>query len=306
MAATESFKKPSLPGWVTCAFDSKRVETDFGGEIESPDTPFPIASVTKTLTAHLCLQDSCRKLIDQPIVEMMPYFQLQDVRATREMTPRDALCHFSGLAPHTPDWVRCELSRKDYIATRLPLLPSAGSFREKHRYSNLLYAVLGQWLEEVSGKSWETLITGEILDPLQMHDSALIDETWSQKAPAPYRKTAEGGWERIPPFFAKSNHLIAPASEILASVPDLARWGQFMLTLPPGDERWKGHSLIKEGLDYGLGWRIDSEKGEKRVWHSGQCSGYTSLLCLWPEKKTGFAAATNLRDAVYALNAMKG
>lgn len=298
-------ENPSLPGWVVSRFDLDTIETYQGGGIEDPDIRFPLASVTKTLTAHLCLQEPFRKMLDTPIKEVMPYFELRDQLATTSITPRDALCHFSGLAPHTSDWVDCPLSRKEYIEQRLPRLPSEGPFREKHRYSNLLYAVLGQWLEELSGKSWEQLITDDILKPLDMTHTGHIDESWQSLSPPPYALSDSGDLEPIPPFFAKADHLIAPASEVMGSMPDLARWGQGLLALDPNDERWQAHSQINESLSYGLGWRLDTVNGNQRVWHSGQCSGYTTLLSLVPKQRIGLAVATNRSDAVELLQTVQ-
>ena len=306
MSSATDTENAKLPGWVCSRFDLHQVETAFGGDIAGADTRFPLASVTKTFTSHLCLVPACKNMLDVPLIDVLPYFELADSEATRQMTPRDALCHFSGLAPHTRDWVRCGLSREAYIRNRLPLLPSEGPFKEKHRYSNLMYAVLGQWLEELDGRSWEVQVTEDILKPLGMSGTSHIDETWTEDAALPHGVSESGATHEIPPFFAKRNHLIAPASELIGSMPDLAKWGQFLLGLNPEDERWKPHSCIRENprLDYGLGWRLDHIHGEPRYWHSGQCSGYTTLLCLNPDQKTGTALATNRSDAVDLLQEM--
>lgn len=299
----------ALPCLVYSLFDSQGLQTAVSGSA-TEDSRFPLASVTKTFTAHLCLAEPFRRQLDRPFREVLPWFRLQDEAAARAMTPRDALCHFSGLPPHTDDWVRCELSRERYIRERLPLLNSAGPFREKHRYSNLMYAVLGLWLEKIGGSRWEERVTGDLLNPLGLHRTGHLDESWTEQAPPPHALDAGGRLREIPPFFAKRNHLIAPASELIGSMPDLAAWGRHLLSLPITDERWKPHSFITETrpfpefgpLSYGLGWRLDTVCGEKRVWHSGQCSGYTTLLSLYPERQTGLAAATNRTEAVNALH----
>ena len=270
------------------------------------DTRFPFASVTKTFTAHLCLQPDLLQYLDLPIQEVLPYFQLQDPEATRLMTARDALCHFSGLPPHTDAWVRCALSREAFIRDRLPHLEMAGPFREKHRYSNILYAVLGQWLEAISGSSWETQIVALILKPLEMTRTGFLAENWQHDAAPPHALSAQGEMASIPPFYARKNHLIAPASEMMGSMSDLALWGQFMLMLSPDDQRWQPHNLISEKgpLHYGLGWRLDTVNGEPRFWHSGQCSGYSTLLTLYPQRQIGLAAASNCSGVVEALQAL--
>jgi CubicO group peptidase (beta-lactamase class C family) len=299
-----------LPALVMSIFSTDTLDTRTLGEVEEA-SPFPIASVTKTFTADLVLGFADGQMLDRPIREVLPDFALADPDATTRMTPRDALCHFSGLPPHTWAWVYGDLSRADFIRERLPHLPSVGPFHQQHRYSNLLYAVLGQWIEAVSGQSWETSLQQVILDPLHLKHTALLDENWAASAPAPHERCA-GGIRQRPPFFAQKNHLIAPASEMSASIPDLAAWGQRQLQLPSDDARWKPHNLVETQrphpsmgpLHYGLGWRVDTVRGEPRVWHSGQCSGYSSLLVLHPERNVGFAAAANLHATVPPLQAL--
>ncbi len=299
-----------LPGLVMSTFSADTFDTLALGEAEA-STRFPIASVTKTFTADLVLELAEEHLLDRPIREILPDFALADPDATTRLTPRDALCHFSGLPPHTWAWVYGDLPRADFIRERLPHLPGTASFRGRHRYSNLLYAVLGQWIESVSGQSWENRLQQVISDPLHLESTDFLDENWAASAPVPYERCADGIRQR-PPFYAKKDHLIAPASELIASVPDLARWGQHHLRLSPADIRWQPHNLIDTQrphpamgpLHYGLGWRVDSVCGEPRVWHSGQCSGYSTLLVLYPERKAGFAAATNLHAAVLPLQTL--
>lgn len=299
-----------LPGLVLSTFTKDSIDTLASGDVEE-SVPFPIASVTKTFTADLVLELADAHMLDRPLRDVLPDFALADPEASTRLTPRDALCHFSGLPPHTWAWIYGDLPRADFIRDRLPRLPSVGPFRERHRYSNLLYAVLGQWIESVSGQSWETRLQQVILDPLGLERTALLDETWATRCPVPYERCEEGIRSRLP-FFAKKQHLIAPASEMSASVPDLAAWGRHHLRLSPEDPRWRPHNLIDTRrphpamgpLHYGLGWRVDTVCGIRRVWHSGQCGGYSSLLVLYPEQHTGFAAAANLHASVLPLQAL--
>lgn len=304
-----------LPGLVVCRFDREQVETDVwgyrdlaAGEPMSADTLFPIASVTKTFTAHLLQRAAESGLLDlnEPIRSAWPGFTAADDQATREMSARDALGHLSGLPPHTWAWVFGDVSRATFFQERFPHLSAVGPFREKHRYSNLLYAALGQLLEEVSGQPWETGLESEILRPLGLNNTRPLTEDWStrfSRLARPHRDAAPP--QPIPPFAAQTRHLIAPASELLSTGPDLARWGQFLLTLSPEDVRWQAVSTISPGLHYGLGWRLESVDGVRRVWHSGQCSGYTSLLSLWPEQGRGTVLLCNRSGAVEALHAIE-
>ncbi|MCC5848716.1 MAG: beta-lactamase family protein [Verrucomicrobia bacterium] len=314
-----------LPGIVVCGFDRKGVETascgwrDYEAHLPMvPETRFPLASITKTFTTDLLLRaaGAGRVDLDAPIIEQLPGFALADLEATARMTPRDAACHYSGLPPHTWAWVFGDRPRQAFIRERLPHLASEGPFREKHRYSNLMYAVLGQLIETGTGPDWEAALEMEILRPLGLHHTGILSENWAD-APMLARPYADGDRPRKIPFFvAKRGHLIAPASEMVGTVPDLATWGQALFKLSPEDERWQPHNeIIGDGMDgdrplnlgplhYGLGWRLDRVGGSMRVWHSGQCSGYSLLLSLMPETGTGHVYACNRSGAVGALQAL--
>lgn len=276
------------------------------------DAQYPIASITKTFTAALCLEPDLKDHLDRPFVEVMPYFRLQNEEATQQMTPRDALCHRSGLAPHTATWVGNSMSRKQYVTQVLPTLPVADDWREHHRYSNILYAVLGLWIEEITGETWESLIQSRVRDPLGLESLHVLEPGWEEVCPPPLA-LEQGELVEIPPFYSQKNHLISPASELRMSVSDLAKWGQHHLRLPADTERWRIHCPVSESpdhpergpLSYGLGWRIDTVHGRMRVWHSGHCSGYTSLLSLYPNEGVGLAAAVNRSEAVEDLHQLE-
>ncbi len=272
------------------------------------DAVFPIASVTKTYTAHRILELAAQGGLDleSPLSVQLPGFRLLDPDATAALTVRDALCHFSGLPPHTWAWVYGDLNRREWILERLPNLPLAGAPREKHRYSNILYAVLGLLIEQVTGESWEEDLQHGFLSP-----PILLSPETVTSAPTPYAMT-ENGMEELPGGIVKTHHLIGPASECMASVPQLAEWGLQVLASPYFSRLSTAQNIVSRTrphaamgvLEYGLGWRRDTVNGRTRVWHSGQCSGYTSLLSLDPEKGQVFSAACNVSGAVEVLHAM--
>jgi CubicO group peptidase (beta-lactamase class C family) len=302
------------PGGIACRFTPESVSFHPWGttntaanEPITPETRFPIASVTKPFTAHLLL-DLLRedKLpLHTPIRTLLPDFALSDPLATREMTLEDALCHHSGLPPHTWAWVYSDVTRTEFIRNRLPHLESIGPHREQHRYSNILYAVLGEVIETLTGTHWEQTLHDLILYPLGLTQTEVLTETWAEVSSGLARPHNEDG-EPLPAFHAKAGHLIAPASELISTAADLARWGQHLLRHPPPDDRWTPRNSVPdmENTGYGLGWRISEFKGTRRIWHSGQCSGYSALFVLYPDEKRGGVYLCNRSGAVPALHAL--
>ncbi|MCC5843863.1 MAG: beta-lactamase family protein [Verrucomicrobia bacterium] len=308
------------PGGIACRFDTESATFHPWGTQDSsgttpvtPQTRFPIASLTKTFTAHLLLEAVRERNISllTPLRALLPGFTLADPAATRVMTLEDALCHHSGLPPHTWAWVYGDVDRQTFIRERLPFLESVSPHRAAHQYSNILYAVLGQVIDVLTGSPWEQALQEEILRPLEMRHTGCLTEIWATQTPDPARPHDAGG-ASIPPFFAKSNHLIAPASEMISTAEDLARWGQRMLELSPDADRWRVRNTVPGPrpfpdmgpLGYGLGWRVEHTANRLRVWHSGQCSGYSALLALYPEQNQGGVYLCNASGAVPALHAI--
>lgn len=303
-----------MPGLVVTLFDCQETQTFAAGSGVSVSTRFPLASVTKTFTADLVLRLAAvgRVDLDEPLRGQLPGFRLSDPLANDTLTPRDALCHFSGLPPHTWSWVFSRESRKQFTEDRLPCLESSGPHRGCHRYSNLMYAVLGRLVAEAGAyPDWETALAHEILGPLGMMHTSPLCEGWAEREEvAPPHADGEPPCI-IPPFHACAGHPIAPASELIGTMPDLARWGQAMLQLSPDDPRWEPHNTVEsnrpEGMGdlfYGLGWRVERVGARLRVWHSGQCSGYSVLLSLYPEEGRGIALAANRSGCTGGLHAL--
>jgi CubicO group peptidase (beta-lactamase class C family) len=68
----------------------------------TPKTLFAIGSCTKAFTATSMgiLVDEGKLDWDKPVRENLPSFKLKDSYATERMTPRDLVCHRSGLPRH--------------------------------------------------------------------------------------------------------------------------------------------------------------------------------------------------------------
>ena len=98
---------------------------------------------------------------------------MYDPWVTREMTVRDLMVHRSGLGLGAGDLMfvpRTSLTRKETVE-RLRYIEPATSFRSAYAYDNVLYVVLGQLIEEVTGKTWEEYMASEVLARGGMTDS---------------------------------------------------------------------------------------------------------------------------------------
>ncbi len=80
----------------------------------TPRTIFAIGSSSKAFTATAVgiLVDEGKLDWDKPVRDYLPAFRIQDESASARMTPRDLLCHRSGLARHDLAWIGSAFSRK--------------------------------------------------------------------------------------------------------------------------------------------------------------------------------------------------
>ena len=131
------------------------------------DTTFQTGSTGKAVTAAALalLVDEGKIGWDDPVIKHMPWFRMYDPWVTREITIRDLLVHRSGLGLGQGDLMfvpRTNLTRRQTVE-RVAYLKPRTSFRSAYAYDNILYAVAGQLIEEVSGQRWEDFVRTRVL-----------------------------------------------------------------------------------------------------------------------------------------------
>jgi CubicO group peptidase (beta-lactamase class C family) len=144
----------------------------------TPDTPFPIASVSKLLTGTAILQlaQQSRLRVDDPVTKYLPTFPYP------ELTVRHLLSHTSGLPAynayfdplHQADPARV-FTDADFLpvvsSKKLPLVYLPGAKRE---YNNINFIVLALIIEKASGQTYESYIETHILKPAGMQQTKFM------------------------------------------------------------------------------------------------------------------------------------
>lgn len=295
------------------------------------DTLFPTGSTGKAITvaALATLVDDGKITWDDKVIDHLPGFQMHDPWVTREITIRDLLTHRSGLGYGAGDLLfvpRSKLSRAETVH-RVRYLKPATSFRSIYAYSNLMYVVAGQLIEQVSGKTWEDYTREHVLRPAGMTVSTTHNEDNFATANRAYPHARMNGGLRGAGDQVRLDERddlgrnAAPAGGIASSAKDLARWLHTLLgagATPEGKRVFSAEThaqmwtpsmpmptgrmppelkLIESKLSsYGLGWDLMDYRGARMIWHGGAVFGFATAVVLLPEQNVGFAITINSED----------
>lgn len=278
----------------------------------TPRTLFAIGSCTKAFTATAVgiLVDEGKIEWDKPVRNYLPAFKLSDPIASERMTPRDLLCHRSGLPRHDLMWYGSSLSRKE-LFERLKYLELNKEFRSVWQYQNLMFMTAGYLVGEVTGTTWEEFVRKRILDPLEMKESnfSVTESEESSDFSYPYQEKKDKV-VRIP---FRNLDAIGPAGSINSNVLEMANWVLFNLN----KGRWADKQIISEAAlaqihtpqmivqsplrheemlhsSYGMGWLISAYKGHLLLTHGGGIDGFIALVSFMPRDKTAVVILSNL------------
>ncbi len=277
-----------------------------GGETPTPQTPFFIGSLTKSVTALAVMQlvEAGKIDLDAPVQRYLHWFRVADARASAEITVRHLLNQTSGLptiageiALADFDNSRDATERQARALSTQVLARPAGS---KWEYSNANYNVLGLIIEAASGELYADYVQKHILTPLDM------SHTYTSQAEAKRDGLAVGHryWFGIP--VAAPNTPIAhgslPAGGLISSSEDMAR---YMIAILNGGRYGDVQILSGAGIDelqrgsvdvsaygltmgqYAMGWWVDKIGQMRLVWHSGTLPHFAGFMALLPEQKKG-------------------
>ncbi len=296
-------------------------------ELGRPDrvdehTTFVAASTTKAFTAALMgmLVDSQRVRWDDPVTRHLPWFQLYDPYATREMTVRDLLSHRGGLTRADGTWYASGRSRTD-IVRAMRFHPPRWSFRSRYGYQNVMFLTAGEVIAAVSGRSWDDVIRERLLVPLGMtHATTTVRDLPGMDNVAMPHARVERRMVAVP---WRNVDNVAAAGSLNASVFAMAQWVRLNL----GRGMYGGRRLVSEAViremqtahtvitsnartdsiwpdvhlrAYGLGWSLNDYRGRKVVSHGGALDGMRSHVAMLPEERLGVVVMAN-SDQVGAL-----
>lgn len=259
---------------------------------------FPIASVSKSFTAALVMQEVewGRIRLDEPVATFLPWFRPPTSFAP--ITLHHLLTHTAGLASGY------DVSG-DAIHELLPLAEQelASAPGRHHVYSNAGYKALGLILEAVAGQPWWELARERLLEPLGMDATEpvmttdvrprlatgwvpmLDDRPWRTGEPLVHAPAYES--------FTADGTICSTAEEMCAYLRAYLTDGGPILSAGAVERMTTPVAPSPEGVAYGYGLWVRRIAGGTHVGHSGSLPGYRSFVTFDRSAGTGAVVLSN-------------
>ncbi|KAF9352059.1 hypothetical protein BGX26_010038 [Mortierella sp. AD094] len=287
----------------------------------TPETLMPIGSMTKAFTAAAIGELVGEGVIDwdtTPVSKYLPEFELHNPTYTSQLTFQDLLSHRTGFPPTDLAFFWNTESRRDLIK-RLKSVKSGTKLTSYVIYNNVMYGVAGEAAGNVVGLSYEDVVRERVIKPLGLNNTGFNVDEMSQfpnyaspYAAASFKDAQSGKFTHLP-----LEDLVGPcaaAGSMYSNVLDAVRWGQAVMHYGEQDgkqvlnkdsltEILSGQAIYnKERMTsdfgpitaYGMGWMLDSYKGNIVYQHDGHVPGFISNLMLFPDSELVIAHIANL------------
>ncbi|PYI56120.1 serine hydrolase domain-containing protein [Paenibacillus flagellatus] len=263
------------------------------GKPITASTPFPIASLSKSMTALAVLQlaDQGRIDLDAPYVSYFPEASPSDERVNR-ITVRHLLNQTSGLTDRVnPDMTKAVQSR-----TLQEIVPSLNEVKPaydpgtKYGYHNPNYQFLALLVERVSGRPFAEYVRDSIFVPLGMKDTYSVRTTSAiQENPAVPR----GHYVLLgkPIVQAEPLWFVDGPAGVISTADDMAAWMRAQYDLPLlSPKLLEQYHAAGAVAPYGMGWMAarDDTRG-RTISHSGIFWTYKAEETVYLDKRLGIA-----------------
>ncbi|KAF9431477.1 hypothetical protein BGZ76_000254 [Entomortierella beljakovae] len=291
------------------------------------ETVSMIGSLTKAFTSGAVGELVAEGVVDwntTPVSTYLPEFQLQDPGFSSQITLADVFSHRTGFPIVDYLWAYSTESRLDLIK-RMKYVKCGTKMQPFVSYNNMMYAVGGYAAAKAAGVEYEDLVDEKIFKPLNLKKTGFTMQgmTKFKNYASPYEADTyedalNGKFTKLP--LTNMADAGAPAGNIYSTALDLVRWGQTIMKHGEMDgkqvlnknsiiEILSGQSIYSRyspggaysefpyTTTYGLGWILDSYKGNTMIWHTGAIDGYATSLALFPDSELVIAHLTNSQGA---------
>jgi CubicO group peptidase (beta-lactamase class C family) len=281
----------------------------------TPDTMFPIASITKQFTvASLGTLVRQGKLDwDKPVRDYMPDFRLHDDYATLRATTRDLVTHRIGLPRHDFAWFGSSLSRED-LYKQLRHFSFSKDIRTRFQYNNFMFMTAGYLAGRLTGRSYEDHVRKSLLEPLGMTRTGFSLAELANDADAATGYELDNEQNLVVDTYESAEQM-APTGGLNSTARDMVQWVRMML----GGGAFEGRRILqKADVDammqpnmpigplffpefgyqhYGMGMFVVSYRGHEIAQHGGNMPGAAAVVTFIPREEIGIVVLTNRSGA---------
>jgi CubicO group peptidase (beta-lactamase class C family) len=226
------------------------------------DTPFHLASLTKTFASTLLMQ-----LVEQGKLDLdtpAATFGI-DLKSRGTITVRHLFSHTSGGKPGG-----------------------------RYRYDGSRFGQLDRVLKQITGRSFKANLDEIVIRPLGLKNTGDMNDALETKLASPYQLSKSGALVpgKYPTSFGSSAGLVASVSDYAMYIVGLKE-NRFLRPQTQALAFTPTKSNSGRDLPYGLGWFVETIEGTKVIWHYGYWDSISSLVLMVPEKDLTFLAFAN-------------
>ncbi|HZG67077.1 MAG TPA: serine hydrolase domain-containing protein, partial [Herpetosiphonaceae bacterium] len=306
----DQVQRHGIPGLALALVEGDRIihlagygKADQSGRPVTPQTPFIVASISKSLTALAVMQlvEAGKVELDAPVQRYLPAFRVADPVSSRQITVRQLLLHTSGI-PLTACDTRENAETLEQFVAELQTVQLDAPVGARHNYCSGNYNVLGRIVEVVSGQSFGDYIEQQVFAPLQMRHSFTTEEEAQRDGLVQNYQWVFG--LRVPTFY-RYNPSQLPSGYLISSAEDMAHFliaqlneggydGASVLS-PDGIAAMQARGVSRgEGRgEYGLGL-VNERIGEVPVvGHDGAHFDARTFMFMQPETRRGAVLLLN-------------
>ena len=277
---------------------------DANRRLVTPQTPFMIGSLSKSITALAVVQlvEQGKIDLDAPVIAYLPWFRLADADDTAQITVRHLLNQTSGIPGSAAGNYGDDKTSAEEFVRGLSALDLIVPVSSMFQYSDANYVILGLIVEKVSGLAYAEYFQRNIFLPLEMKHSFVSKDIAAQNGLSVGYRTAFGF--PVPADLPYPQRYL-PSGLVISSAEDLAHY--MLLFLNGG--KFQSSSIVSaesvlelqrpavelehpEGYFYGMGWFVNDQYRT----HTGELSNYYAIMQLTPADQTGVVVLANANN----------
>jgi len=255
----------------------------------SPDLPFQIASVSKTLTAYTALSLIDQKLlaINTPVYEILPGFPYKNIDISHLLSHKSGIPNYMYFAESFYKTKYRQMTNEDVLwmlkryRPKLEFNPNA-----RYKYSNTNYILLALIIEKLTNLPFERYMKDSVFKVIGMNNSYIYTPRMTLKG-----QPVQGHSDRrtiFPEFYQNGT---MGDKGVYTTVYDMLIFDQalrqnLLISANTLNMACTPHTPCRPTNDYyGYGWRIRYyNNGDTIIYHNGWWQGYKAYFVRWKNK----------------------